>query len=309
MKKITTTFLCVLMFIVLHAQVIPNYNFENWSLGPDSSPDYWNAHGSNIPGYVSVTRSTQHANGQYSVRLENKITVTDTAAGVVDSKRPNGQEGLGSAFPVNIRYTSLKGYYKYAPMNGDSAQVFAALFKSGYVNSQTWGNLVAFAFVQLPASATFIPFTTGSFAYDNANTVLPDSAWVGIHAFREIDVYASSPGKLPVLGNSVMYADALNFDTFISGVESNKSITSNFKLFPTINKGNFQVNFETEKPAYSTMILYDLEGRELKRFFSGNLDSGIHSFSYSVNDLSNGTYMFMLSSVSGYRVEKIQIQK
>jgi len=100
----------------------------------------------------------------------------------------------------------------------------------------------------------------------------------------------------------------LNFDSYLSSPE-NMDITSNFHLFPSVSNGNLNVKFETSENDFTTIKIYDLNGREIMNLFSGNLNKGNHDYQYNVHELINGNYLFLVASGKGYRAEKFCIQK
>ena len=242
-----------------NAQVIPNYNFENWTNGDNSPPDGWADHGSNHTDFYPTTRTT------------DKI-----------------------------------------PFNGDSAQIIVYLTKTGYANPQGFGNLLAWGQQQFGAALTYTPFSFGyqnSMAnfYYNDNTIIPDSAYIDIAAYKML---GTTPGSEPQpFGNSILYLDALNFDTYVNGINEHLDITKNFKLFPNSNCGVFDASFETAGTDYTAIKIYDIDGKEVENLFSGNLNSGNHTFHFDLENLDNGNYLLMVATSEGYRAEKICIQK
>jgi hypothetical protein len=308
-KILFSTTLMILFLCSVKAQVIPNYNFENWVNGPNSAPDGWEDHSSHHAGFYPASQTSDKYLGTYAVKLENKITVGDTTKGQISTTRPNSQEGFGPAFPVAVRYNNLKGFYKYTPLNGDSTQIIVYITKTGYVGP--WGNLLAFGQKNMGAALTYTPFSVGyldsltNFFY-NDNIIIPDSGYIEISAFKAI---GSTMYNLPPLGNSILIVDALNFDTYLTGINEDMDITTNFNLFPNVNSGNFTVNFNTSDIDFTTIKIYDPEGREIKNLFSGDLSAGNHEFNYTMTELSNGNYLYVVATGKGYRSEKICIQK
>lgn len=306
MKRLLLIAKLMLLIAVLpsNAQVIPNYNFENWTNGTNAAPDSWRDHGSAHSGFYAVTQSAEHEFGAFSVRLENKIANGDTTFGVIETTSPGGGEGLGPCFSVSSAYTSLKGYYKYIPENGDSVQFLAPLFKTGYANPQGFGTILAIGAMNFGAAATFTPFSM-PLTYFAQET--PDSAYILITAFKGIDLLTG--GHLPALGNSVLYIDALNYDSYITGINDPTAIARNFSLYPTIGSGEFNLWLVTDKSDFTTIRVYDMEGREVKDLFAGTLSSGAHTFHYAINDLENSAYLLVVATGSGYRTERIYIAK
>lgn len=304
----TAAFLVLFLYSV-NAQVIPNFNFENWVNGPNAAPSGWSDKGSNHAGFYPVIQTTDKYLGTYAVKIENKVDATDTTKGEMWTTRPGGSEGFGPAFSVSTRYDNLKGFYKYTPLNGDSAQFIVFITKTGFVGP--WGNLLAWGQANLGTALTYTPFSVGYLDsltnfYYNDNIIVPDSAYINLMAYKSID---GTNYDLGPLGNSILFVDALNFNTYLTGINKNMDITSDFKLFPSVNDGNFTVNFRTSESEYTTIKIYDLNGREIVNLFSGILNADSHEFSYNVPVLENGNYLFAISSGKGYRAEKICVQK
>lgn len=312
MKKtvlFTATLLLLSMYSV-NAQVIPNSGFETWSNDSNAAPDGWEDRGSSITGFYPVTRSTDKYMGKYAARIENKVTATDTIIGILNSVRPNNNHGFGPAFPIATRYNNLKGFYKYVPLNGDSTQIIVYLTKTGFNNPYGFRNLLAFGLKNMGAAPTYTPFSVGYFdslatVFYFDNSAVPDSGYLTIAAYK----YIGPTGGSRPLGNSVLYVDALNFDSYLVGINQSMDITSNFQLFPNANSGNFDVSFGTAGNEYTTIKIYNMEGKEMMNLFSGSLSSGNHTFHHSTQQLSNGNYLYIVASDKGYRTEKLVIQK
>ena len=180
------------------------------------------------------------------MQIETKIASGDTADGMIYTTRPHNKQGFGPAFPITTRYNNLKGYYKYTPQHGDSAQVIVYITKTGYVNSQYGTNMVAWGQKELSTASTYTPFSAGystaaNFVYMDSTTV-PDSAFISLIAYKEI---GATSYNLHPLGNSTLVVDALNFNTYITGIDEPKDITTGFKLFPNASNGIFDVTFST----------------------------------------------------------------
>jgi hypothetical protein len=309
MKKTFTLFLFLIVMIGLRAQEIPGYNFENWSLGDTLAPDGWQCHVGNSNGFHGVSKSSDHYEGSFSARLAININPgVDTIIGVLESKQPGGHEGLTAVYPVTSAHTSLKGFYKYTSVAGDSAQIIAPLFKSGYNNPLGYGGILAMAAGNAGAASTFTPF---SIPYYYFSSQTPDSGYITIMPYKEVDIYGTaSQTHLPAHGNSVLYIDALNYDTYITtGIDSRADITTNFSLYPSPCNGNIHVSFETLVNDFTTIKVYDLEAREIKILYIGQLNSGIQSFDFTLNDVPNGNYLFVLATNKGYRAEKFSVVK
>jgi hypothetical protein len=287
-------------------QTIPNSGFESWTNGSNSAPDGWQDHGTNTTGFNPVTQSTDHYLGNFAVKIENKISGADTTSGVIETKQVNGQEGLNPCIAVNKRYINLKGYYKFNSA-GDSAVVVCALFKTGYSNTSGFKNILAFGWATLKGASVWTPFTTMDMFYDNA-TVIPDSAYISVTAYQELN-FATGTKYIPkVKGNSVLFIDGLNFDEYL-GVNQPVSISQSVHLFPTINNGVFDLNLKTNCSGYAELKIFDLNGRLAKMVYSGIMSNGAQSMKINASELTEGNYLLMLATADGYAVNKFIIRK
>lgn len=309
MKQITRPAILSLIlfsgvYLPSRAQGIPNYNFETWSSGSNAAPDSWQDRGSKHTGFFPVSRSADFYLGSFALKLENKITSMDTSRGFVESKQTGGKEGFNPSFPVSVRHISLTGFYKFTPQNGDSAQIFTGLFKTGYAHSQGFGNVLAFGWGTKAAAPVYTPFSL-PYVYDHISAV-PDSSYISITAYKNLDMTTGK--ELPVRGNSVLLVDALNFDSYLVGY-GELDFTKNFLLYPSVTTGSFQVKFDLDKDQFISIRIYDLEGKLVKDLLNQNKKSGSQFIEFDIRDLSSGNYLFVLSSETGYRAEKIVVEK
>ena len=189
------------------ADTIPNAGFEYWSSG--NQPDNW------LVRYTTASISTDKYAGNYALQLQ-----TNLAAGGVDggdgygkiaSFPPSGTEGMQPAFRVTGRHTSLNGFYKFFPVNGDSCEFWIVLTKTGYANPlNTASNVVGMGYLCKTTSTEYAPFTVPITYYDS--TTIPDSAYITLDAYKEMD-FTTMTNETP-LGNSTLYVDNLSFDEF-----------------------------------------------------------------------------------------------
>jgi hypothetical protein len=300
-------------FFIVQAQVIPNNGFEDWSNGTNSAPDHWQSHGSNSQGFSPVTQSSDRYLGNYSLRLENKIQGSDTTGGTIESKHPNDSgEGYKPCFPINYQYRTLKGFYKFAPQNGDSAVILAMMSNVNYTNPDGFGHIMGAGWCALGAASVFTPFSTADFYNDSVFTGAPDSAYITIAAYKEMDFKTGARVPYPVKGNSVLYVDALNFDTYLSTGTlpggQKLQITRKFRLVTSADKNSFLAQFETITSDYTTVKIFDMAGRQRACLFDGNMPAGAHELKFDTRALSRGTYLFAIASAKGFTAEILTVQ-
>lgn len=66
-----------------------------------------------------------------------------------------------------------------------------------------------------------------------------------------------------------------------------------YKLYPNPTQGNLRFDLQTEFDANISVAMYDLSGREIKRYVSNeNWEQGKHQKEYDISNLSDGVYLF-----------------
>ena len=302
MKKIFT-FLVVAFIVTGVKAQLPNSSFENWSNGPSNAPDGWGSE------HSSVQRSTDHFAGNYSVLVQSSVMPGDTVRGQVETVLAADTNGSPKAvFPVNQRHTSFKGYYKYNPVSGDSAQLGCMLFKTGFTSLYPVPipGMLAMAFNTFgDHPSTFTPFSI-DFMYFDGGATIPDSGWAILASYV---FFRGSVTNLKPIGNSALYVDALSFDTYTTDIQQHNDITGSFKLMLNVNNGQFEVQYQLNESGYTTLKLYDMNGREMRVLSAGNLTAGFYSQSYEVPALADGNYLLVLSSANGFHSEKITVMQ
>jgi len=202
--KSSTIFLSVLLVLSfkLTAQ-IPNSGFEDWTnFGNYEDPTFWGSTNFSSSGpFYAVTKSDDHwplSVGSYSVRIENNTSLNPdySARGYLATGTPPP----GPDFVITGHPSSLTGYYKFSPQNGDTMLIQIQLYKNGL--SVAYGEFSSAA----PTSG-WSGFNIPVSSYSEA-----DSASIFISAY-----YADDFNAIPH-GNSVLYVDNLNFDNLITSV-------------------------------------------------------------------------------------------
>jgi hypothetical protein len=199
--------ICCILFTQLFAQ-IPSGDFETWnSSGAYMQPNGWVSTNEYSSGpFYAITRDTSHfppSIGTYSIKLENNPSAGFPAAG---GACKTGDTLLGSQglFPITGHPTSLTGYYRFIPQNGDTMTIRVKLFLNGSEVAVATGHSTV-------AEPAWVSFVLSIPAYASA-----DSAEILLSAFN-IDTSSTAPYPQ---GNSVLYVDNLNFDDLITGVNT-----------------------------------------------------------------------------------------
>ena len=300
MKKILVVVASLSFFISANAQ-IPNGDFEAWNSNNGMSIEVPNSPWitSNLDQkpvgvtFNAITKSTDHypvSVGQYAIRIENNISIVSEPG----SQMPYWQCAYGFAvtafypgyngpvFPIAGHPTSLKGYYKFLPQNGDTMEIGIALYKDGNLVSQNG----------FFSTSTVADWT--SFSIDIPSYIDADSAQIGLTAFY------SPPFQYPTgpYGNSVLFVDNLNFDNLIVGTED--LIENQLEIYPNPAKDYILVEYAGKS---SEIFIYNLQGELVKK-----LEITSEKNKVNVSSFKSGIYVLKLTNENGIYQRKLIIE-
>src|ERR1022692_1767733 len=288
-KNLQILIVLALVFIGLsaNAQIIPNSGFENWTtVGNYDSLNNWGSTNQACSGpFYSCTKSTDHypnSIGSYSVRLENDTALLLNYCGL--GTAGIASQTYGPGFPITGHPTSLTGWYKFIPLNGDTMTILSKLYYAGVNVSQA--QLVST--VAAPNWTSFnIPFTS----YTTA-----DSGNIYLAAY----LVSSYPH-----GNSVLYVDNLNFDVLLTGILT-IDMVNKISVYPNpitttlnIHQSNSQLSILN-----SQLFITDILGNEVYTQAINSNDNSI-----SISNLSNGVYFYQITNDKETLQGKFIVQK
>ena len=277
---------------------IPNSGFETWvdyvDTGDCSTPHFvyqtpgmWKGSlGKNCLLYLYAIEKNNESypagTGQFSMKIQS-----DTEDGVrgLAGIATGKQSPMAPAFPITGHPTSLTGYYKFLPLNGDTVNIVVVLFQSGAIVAS--GNLKGTATI-----SNWTSFNVPISAYTTA-----DSALIFLASFN------LSGGTLPH-GNSALYIDNLNFDNLITSVPKQTSENAKFSLYPNPASDIVTLNIENANNADLTLNIYNVIGTLVK---SEALKQNQHQI--NIGYLSNGVYMVTINSKYRKENQRLIIQK
>ncbi|MDD5570644.1 MAG: T9SS type A sorting domain-containing protein [Bacteroidales bacterium] len=287
MKKFTII-ITVLIAVAINANAqIPNSGFETWTnYGTYMEADGWSSTNMASAGtFYPVTRASDPypvTIGNYSIRLENKPALLPSyeAIGFVWTLPATAPQPEPS-FPITGHPTSLTGYYKWAPQNGDTMFVQIILYHEG--------TGVAYDdFSTTTAAASWTPFSIPISSYTDA-----DSGLVIIAAF-----YSDGPYNIPY-GNSVLYVDNLNFDGFVGVASEQTSQNDLINLYP--NPASDKLTIESSQLTNESILtICNINGQEMIK------EQGIRQKAQvDVSNLPSGIYFVKLITDKTVEVRKI----
>ncbi len=289
MKKLATILFVFIAFIVKSNAQIPNAGFENWiTVGAYQNPTSWGtANPFSTGSFYAVTRSTDHypANvGSFSARIENNISLLTNKSGlglmmtgILTSPIP--------AFAITGHPNSLTGYYKFAPLNGDSLTIYINLFSNGV-------RVSGGQFQTTVAASAWTSFTIPISTYTTA-----DSCQIACAAYQ--------PGPVGIpYGNSVLYVDNLNFDNLISSVSEQTDNNTGFNLYPNPASDILTITNNMTKHENIELNIYTLMGVLVRSEMLSQNQQQIN-----IADLRDGVYLVTIKSNDFIQNQRILIQQ
>lgn len=296
MKIFTILVIVLFIFAIRVNAQIPNNGFENW----DNYGTYWdpqdfftgNSYASG--SFHPVTRSTDHfpsTVGEYSIRIENKPSLfpNGDAFGIVVQNLTNDlPDGPMPYFPIVGHPTSLTGYFKYEPQDGDTMLIQIALYNNGSIVSVG-------TFTSTDTTSNWTPFIADFPIYVSA-----DSGTILLSAYHA----NGHPPQYVPQGNSVLYVDNLNFDELINAVPDYTSKKTEFNLYPNPAADKFFLKTTQANNSEIKINIYNLVGCLIK---SETLF--LNQLYIDTSDLADGTYMVEVNSEDCIETYKLLIQK
>jgi len=289
MKKLTLILTVLITLIIRTNAQIPNSGFENWTaIGNYEDPTFWGSTNSYSSGpFYAITKATDHypiTVGAYSVRIENNTALSPNYSerGFISTGPPPPSPN----FPISGHPNSLTGYYKFAPLNGDTMFINIQLFKNG--SSVSTGEF----------KSTAVASNWTSFNIPLSSYTAADSGNIILAAY-----YAPGFNYVPH-GNSVLYIDNLNFDSFISSVPEQTVKNTSFNLFP--NPASDIVTLNINYAIYEDLEIniYNLMGYLIR---SETLKQNHQQI--NIGDISTGIYMIAIKSKDLTENQRLIIQR
>ena len=311
MKKITIILTVLIAMTIKTNAQIPNSGFENWiPVGNSMEPTSWHSMYSLIDStgtYCPVTKSTNHyptSVGSFSVRIANDTalwnTRKDTALwntgippayllgwGILISTK-NNDEPL---FPVIGSPTSLCGYYKFLPQNGDTMNI-------DYYFSHNGVEVGKGSYISTVAATNWTPFQI-SWVPNTFYTGIIDSARISLSPSNE-----PKNGGMGPRGNSVLYVDNLSFDNIITSISEQTVKNTSFSLYPNPAFDIVTLNIDNSNNTDITFNIYNLMGELISsELFQKNQQK------INIKNLNNGIYLVEIKSKEWSEKQKLIIQR
>lgn len=296
MKKVSLFLVAVMAVLSVNAQTFPDGGFENcWEQRTCEKGTFWDfvedhfiqtlnelyeLPAENGIAPLTAFREEDAYEGNYSLKLVsdtmnfgNQRIFLPGACGTLHIDFFNIDCTLGN--PFTHRPTSMSGYMKYAPVNGDSAAIEVVLKK----NTVTVGSGKVMFYNAVNA------YTAFKVDINYTSETTPDSVIVIVAAsanydFTSITTLMDCEGQV----GSTIYIDELAFDYEI-GVKELLMSDIYVNVYP--NPACDQLNIQLEKDIEGEILVYDINGKQLL-----NQQVNGKQFSIDINTLATGNYFF-----------------
>lgn len=256
--------LCLCSFISTAQNTIPNLDFESWVLS--ASTRYEDPTPSSIwatPNYAMdlilgnpstsiVQKSSDAHSGNYAALMKSRNIVGNFAGATLFTGYLNTASPFNPIPMLGVPFTgrpfALKGWYKYAPVGGDSSSIYIKLTKWNFTTNTQ--EVVGFAEKRdYSAVAAYSPFNLVVNYFTNDT---PDSITL---------VFSASAGAEFGVGQvgSSLWIDDVVLDYGANSISENM-ISSTVQFYPNPFSKNLQI--KTTIPQY-TLSLYSMFGQLL----------------------------------------------
>ncbi len=277
-------FLCSLNF--LNAQ-IPNAGFEDWTSG---EPNNWLTN--NADPYITVTQSNSSHSGLSALKgaAINYIPPFLPVMGPVAFCE--GADGYG--FPIEGRFNSLKGFYKFNQQGGDQIVVTVV------VSLDTVG--IGAGSIVLNAAASYAEFGVPITYIDPAT---PNRCYVAIQMTNPIG------GIIATLGSEIYIDDLQLSMDFVSDVKDEFQI-SKFELsqnYPNPFNPSTRIQYQVSSNSQVSLKVYDVLGNEVATLVNEEKPTGVYEVNFDASQLSSGIYFYKLNAANYSETKKMILMR
>lgn len=299
MRKIFTSVIALFTLGSVCAQNLPDGSFENWIEGSSSEGVPYLTYENDVlrclnslyeipadpfPCELTAFRETDCVDGLYAIKLvttwfgTNAILVPGALATLSEDYVSEYLENqtIETKQQHSFKPWKVTGYYKYAPVNGDSAVIALDFYRNNTVIS------TCAPFKITAAQPAWTPFeiVTGlenqAMGVTHVSMIFASSAK---YDFRNLEECQGQAG-------SSLYLDNLQFHYETGLVEPIMHVVKT-NVYPNPSADN--VRFDLNKEVNGRLVVYSIEGNEISaRNFAGN------HVDYNVSDLSDGIYLYRI---------------
>lgn len=302
MKKILSSLLLIALVGSAVAQNVPDGGFENW-VDKGNYIDYntsllmtlnglYDMNGVEMETALTAYRDNNAYEGNYAIRLTSVWFGTDAifVPGALASLNEPITDSYITDFldlhQINLRESyefkpwRLTGYYKYAPVAGDSAAIELKFYQqSGAVLSTCDKLIITEAADQWTAFDIHTGLENSVYGVAEISLVFAASAAYDFDDLEECDGQAGSS----------LYLDGLAFryDNDPLGLVEPLIPVVKTTVYPNPTANN--VNFAFNKEVNANLVVYNINGQQIatKQISGTNAD-------FNASSLANGTYLYRI---------------
>lgn len=254
----------------------PNGSFENWvDFSNEEAPGWLSSNFFTIPvSDTSVTKSEDSYSGDYAVRLKNYPTIWEDTLGFITNGFL-GPDGASGGMATDAIPEKIFGYYKYTPINNDTAIAYIALYRYNQNTQQTdtleqqifkMVENSEYTYFEIPINYYQLPYPDTVNISFGASNFLREETIVGL--------------------GSTLFIDEVGM-TFKPVGTGERSIPVPPVVYPNPVSGMLNIAAQLKSGEKTYFMVYDAFGR---------LVNGIpvfqSTFQYDVHSLSPGIYFF-----------------
>lgn len=222
MKKLSKAILLalsILFTLKAKAQIIPNEDFENWTLlSGVNSPDSWQTTAAQPSDTISPKQVTDNANGNYAILFQTRYV--NFGAGISEAYASINMPLLNKPLYFN-------GYYKSLRTGLGAAEIKATLKNNGIVIGTSL----------LTVNTNLNSYTTFSLPINYSSPLVPD----------EVTIYIASDGTMNKLLNNKLWVDNLSFTN--SPLSTNEELfeINNISIYPNPAKNILNIDLKNNE--------------------------------------------------------------
>ncbi|MFK7773248.1 MAG: T9SS type A sorting domain-containing protein [Saprospiraceae bacterium] len=278
---------------------IPNGDFEIWeSIEYDEVDNFYSFNP--FQAYFGLTPMATETSDAYAgssaIRIEN-VETYDFDSDVIDTIgfiSSNKFFSENPAFGLNTTPQFISGWYKYAPVENDSATIFLSFTK--YNSATEESEIVAEYGFLLGESSSYFPFS-----FPLTFNEIPDSVNIGIVSGNVV----SNDEYIPL--GSVLFLDELSFD-FINGTKM-PVFSDALEIYPNPASEFIMIKMDEKIGQPKSVQLTDVMGRVILFSEMKNLIIGNGLLQIDVNDYPTGMYYYNVETEKSVYTGKVMIQK
>lgn len=288
MKKSILFFVSIFFAFAASSQSIPNPGFESWLPNPDyDDPEGWGTLNLlSIPGFdnpASVFKdSIAPYAGNYSLKITTVVLVNNPAPDQLADTFGVAFSGMVSfagqvlGFPYSLKPTTLNFYYKYTPVDNDTALCNVQLFKYN-TTTHMRDTLASGYFSQ---NNTVSNYTMGSV------TLNYNAQFAGLDPDTAMITFQPSNDFVPIPG-STLWVDELSFTGGV-GIDDLASSKKDVLVYP--NPAVNELTIVSQNENGEKVIVFDEAGRMLTSILLVNKTAKVDLHSYQ-----NGNYFYRIT--------------